>query len=55
MGSVAGKGKGTLFFHPTGVLEPALNGFSREHVGKGTTVKREGERQRKVERDRKGS
>lgn len=51
MGSVAGKG--TLFFHPSGGIEPALNGFSRGHIGKGNTVKRERGRKREAERDRK--
>lgn len=50
MGSVAGKG--TLSFHPSGGIEPALNGFSRGHVGKGDTVKREREGEREAERDR---
>lgn len=48
MGSVAGEGReeGTLFFHPSGGIEPALNGFSRELVGKGKTGQRERQRQR---------
>lgn len=50
MVSVAGKGKGALFFHPSGAIEPALNGFSRERIGKGTTVKREREKDRGRER-----
>lgn len=42
---------GTPFFPPSGGIEPALNGFSRGHVGKGNTVKteREGEREKQRE------
>lgn len=50
MGSVAGKGKEMLFFHPSGGIEPALNGFSREYVRKRDhTKEREGERKRQRE------
>lgn len=51
MGSVAGKGKGKemLFFHPSGGIEPALNGFSREYVRKRDHSK---EREREKERGR---
>lgn len=43
-----------LFLHPSGGIEPALNGFSRELVGKGKTEERERERQREAERDKEG-
>lgn len=54
MGSVAGEGRegGILFFHPSGGIEPALNGFSRELVGKGKTGQRERQRDREAERDK---
>lgn len=49
MGIVAGEGR-VLFLHPSGGIEPALNGFFREHVVKGKTGERKRERQRDKER-----
>lgn len=43
-----------LFLHPSGGIEPALNGFSRELVGKGKTGERERERQTEKGREGQG-
>lgn len=50
MGSMAGEERGLLFLHPSGGIEPALNGVSRERVGKGNTGERERQRQRRTKR-----